>query len=283
MRGRTTFRAWRWEGGRISVHRGGVPLDDRGFRYGRHLFESLAVRDGSILLGAGHLALLAGAAARNGFPFPRTLAAALRAFLGQAKTRRLADGMLRIFLTAGPGAPGAPILRPGCYLTWEATRFPTPEELAKGYSLVALKEPVEGVGWGEKSGNYANHLAAFSSARSAGSDEGILFDREGRVLSCAMGNVLVWLPSRSGLVLCTPSPKLGARSGAVLGWVRRHTHVVEKKLTRSDLRRATAMAVTNSRLGVMPVRSLEGRKLDTSASHALSLAYLRSHGLLGNA
>ena len=146
-----------------------------------------------------------------------------------------------------------------------------------------MKEPVEGVGWGEKSGNYANHLAAFSSARSAGSDEGILFDREGRVLSCAMGNVLVWLPSRSGLVLCTPSPKLGARSGAVLGWVRRHTHVVEKKLTRSDLRRATAMAVTNSRLGVMPVRSLEGRTLDTSASHALSLAYLRSHGLLGNA
>jgi branched-subunit amino acid aminotransferase/4-amino-4-deoxychorismate lyase len=85
------------------------------------------------------------------------------------------------------------------------------------------------------------------------------------------------------MVLCTPALKLGARSGAVLGWVRRHTKVVEKELNRSDLRRATAMAVTNSRLGVMPVASLDGRNIENSLSHDIALTYLRSHGLLGDA
>lgn len=280
MKGRATWLAWRWEGGRFSPHPGGVPLDDRGFRYGQHLFESMAVRYGSILLGREHLALLAEAASRNGFPFSRSLAAALRSFLNSAK---LADGMLRIYVTAGSGTVASPILRPGCFLTWEATRFPTRAELAKGCGLVALKEPVAGIGWGEKSGNYAAHLAALCSARSVGADEGIVFDQEGRVLSCAMGNLLVWLPSRSGTVLCTPAPKLGARSGTVLGWVRRRTKVLEKELGRSDLRRANALAVTNSRLGVMPVTSLDGRTLDKSPSRDLALAYLRSHGLLGGA
>ena len=272
--------AWRWEGGRISPHRGGVPLDDRGFRYGLHLFESIAARDGSILLGREHLRLLAETAARNGFPFPRALTAALRSFF---KGRKLADGMLRIYLTAGPGAPGSAIIKPGCFLTWEPTRFSTQAELAKGYNLVALKEPVAGIRWGEKSGNYAEHLTALSTARAAGADEGIIFDLKGRALSCAMGNLLVWLPSRSGMVLCTPTLKLGARYGAVLGWVRRHAKVVEKELNRSDLRRVAAMAVTNSRLGVMPVTSLDGRNIKSSLSHDLALTYLRSHGLLGGA
>ena len=280
MKGRATLLAWRWEGARISPHHGGVPLDDRGFRYGQHLFESVAVRDGSILLGREHLGLLAEAAARNGFPFPRALATALRSFF---KVQKLADGMLRIYLTAGPGTPGSAILKPSCFLTWEATRFPTQAELAKGYGLLALKEPVAGIGWGEKSGNYAEHLTALSVARAAGADEGIIFDQKGRALSCAMGNLLVWLPFRSGMVLCTPALKLGARSGAVLGWVRRHTKVVEKELNRSDLRRATAMAVTNSRLGVMPVASLDGRNIENSLSHDIALTYLRSHGLLGDA
>lgn len=280
MKGRATLPAWRWDGGRISPHHGGVPLDDRGFRYGQHLFESVAVRDGSILLGHEHLGLLAEAASRNSFPFPRELAAALRSFF---KVGKLPDGMLRIYLTAGPGAPGARILKPGCFLTWEATRFPTPAGLAKGYSLVALKEAVAGSGWGEKSGNYAEHLVALSSARATGADEGIIFDQRGRALSCAMGNLLVWLPSSSGMLLCTPAQKPGARSGAVLGWVRRHTEVLGKELSRSDLRGVTGMAVTNSRLGVMPVTSLNGRNIGSSLSHNLALTYLRSHGLHGGA
>ena len=281
MKGRATSRVWRWDGGSFTPHRGGIPLDDRGFRYGQHLFESIAVRTGIPLLAREHLTLLGESALRKRMPFPRRLATVLRSFLGQV---RLTDGMIRIYLTAGAGAPGTPITAPGCYLTWEATAFPTTSAITKGYSLVTLKKPFPVAGWGEKSGNYEPHLAALTDARAVGADEGIVLDGKGRVLSCAMANLLVWIPSRSGPVPCTPHPQSGPRPGTVLSWVRGHIRVVERDLRASDLRRATAMAVTNSRLGVMPAVFLDGAPLsDPYPARRLALDYLRHHGLLGDA
>jgi branched-subunit amino acid aminotransferase/4-amino-4-deoxychorismate lyase len=133
-----------------------------------------------------------------------------------------------------------------------------------------------------KSGNYLPHLEALRAARSFGADEGIVLDDKGRVISCAMGNLLVWLPSRREPLLCTPSR--GARSGAVLGWVRQHAVVKDRLLKLPDLRRAAALAVTNSRLGVMPVATLAGKTLaDPTPARSLAFSYLRSHGLLRDA
>lgn len=281
MKGRATFRVWRWDGNRIAAHRGGIPLDDRGFRYGQHLFESIAVRNGSALLAREHLSLLSAAAKRHAIPFSGSLASSLRSFLGSVK---LADGMLRIYLTAGSGAPCAPVTAPGCYLAWEATRFPTEEDLAAGYRLVISGKAVGAGGWGEKSGNYGSHLTALADARKAGVDEAIVLDEQGRVLSCAMGNLLVWLPTRSETILCTPPTSSGARSGAVLGWVHRKTPLHERLLRPADLRRAVALAVTNSRLGVMPVALLDGKPLShPGPSQQLARDYLRSHGVLRRA
>ena len=275
------FRAWRAEGGRVIAHRGGIPLDDRGFRYGQHLFESLAVRGGAVLLAEEHLESMKAAAGRKGISFSRSLEISLRRFL---RTVNLPEGMLRIYLTAGAGAPATPVLRPGCYLTWEATRFPSEADIARGYKLVTLKRLPAATSWGEKSGNYEGHLDALATARKAGADEGVVLDEKGRVVSCAMGNLLVWLPSRSEPLLYTPPSALGARSGTLLGWVRHHVKVKERILTVADLRRATAIAVTNSRLGVMPVASLDAKQLpDRFPSLSLALDYLRFHGLHGAA
>jgi 4-amino-4-deoxychorismate lyase len=277
------FRSWRLEGSSVVPCRDGVPLSDRGFRYGEHFFESLAVRDGKPLLLGEHLANLSETASVSGWPFPKTIRPALRSFCASA---RLSDGMLRIYLTAGAGAPGSSVRKPECYLSWEETRFPSEGDLSKGISLVVLKQPfigdALGAGWGVKSGNYLPHLEALRAARSAGVDEGIVLDHKGHVVSCAMGNLLVWLPSRRGPLLCTPSR--GARAGAVLGWVREHTVVTDRLLGLPDLRRAVALAVTNSRLGVMPVASLDGKALtDPTPARSLASAYLRSHGLLRGA
>jgi len=112
-------------------------------------------------------------------------------------------------------------------------------------------------GWGVKSGNYLRHLEALRAARATGADEGIVLDDKGHVVSCAMGKPLVWLPSAKGLSLC----RTGARSpsGYRASWVRHHTSVKNRSLPLRDLRRATALAVTNSRLGVMPVTLLDGK------------------------
>lgn len=278
---RAALRSWRWDGRSIVPHRGGVPLSDRGFRYGQHLFESIAVRNGRALLLREHLALLE-RAAREGMqaiPFGRSLAGTLRDF---AKKTPLPDGMLRIYLTAGPGAPGSPVVDPGCYLTWEAIAFPSEREIGQGIPVVLLEGCV-GERWGDKSGNYASHVEALMAARSLGAVEGVVTDDGGRLVSCAMGNLLLWLPGkRKGeVVLHTPGASSGARSGAVLEWVRGHCDVKGSPLSISDLRRATAIAVANSRLGVMPVSCCDGHPLpDAAPSRTLAMEYLQSHGLL---
>ena len=272
------FRSWHWNGQSILPHAGGVPLNDRGFRYGQHLFESVAIRNNKALLAREHLALLADAAKRNSFPFTRTLSSALRRFLESVS---LSDGILRIYLTAGEGAPASTIRAAGCYLTWEPVHFPTDAQLEKGFRLTVLTKPFLGDAWGEKSGNYAAHLKALADARSNGGDEGIVLDAKGRALSCAMGNLLVWMRAKYGIVLCTPPVSRGARSGSVLGWVKKSVPVMERDLRPADLRKALAMGVTNSRLGVMPIASLNGISLrDPTLSQSLSHSYLEYHDLL---
>lgn len=284
MGSKPSFRSWRYAGGEIIPLRGGISLADRGFRYGQHVFESIAVRRGMPLLVTEHLNLLSASAVRHGIPCSRKLSGTVRRFLA---TTKLSDGMTRVYLTAGEGSPGARVTHPTCYLSWEATCFPTPYDLENGMVLRVLTSPFSGGAWGEKSGNYMQHVRALETARSEGGDEGIVLDDEGRVLSCSMGNLIVWLPaSKKGGAPspCTPSTSCGSRAGAVLGWARSHLPIRECELRRSDLRRAVALAVTNSRLGVMPVASLDGRRLSTP-SLALPLArdYLLRHGLLGSA
>jgi len=275
-----SWRSWRWINGGIRPFKGGLPLSDRGFRYGQHLFESIAIRGGAALLAAEHLAILTASAKIYGIPFPRSLVAKLRDFL---KDVSLANGMLRLYLTAGPGAPASPITKPGLYLTWESAHFPTQRESEKGYDVVLLKKPFLGEGWGVKSGNYIPHIETLRSAREAGAQEAIVCDQEGRIISCAMGNLLLWIPgsrSENEPLLCTPSPAVGARPGAVLKWVQRQAPVVERELHVTDLLRASALAITNSRLGIMPVTTLDGRQLsDPAPARALAENYL--YDLLG--
>jgi len=270
--------AWHWDGAKILPFDGGVPLSDRGFRYGQHVFESIAIRQGVTLLAKEHLEILKISAKQLGIPCSRTLLASLRSFLA---SESFPDGMLRLYVTAGPGAPGSPVKKPSCYLAWSEAEFPTPAEMKKGMTLTLLKKSFPGEGWGVKSGNYAAHLEAFQLAWDAGADEGIVCNEQGRIISCAMGNLLLWLPDKKKqTTLCTPSPTLGARSGAVLNWVQRQTAVEERVLKSFDLRRAVALAVTNSRLGVMPVRMLDGKNLSyPDLSLTLAYDYLQAHDL----
>ena len=275
-----SWRSWCWKDGEIRPFRGGLPLSDRGFRYGQHLFESIAIRGRTPLLAAEHLEILSSSAKARGIPLSRALVTRVRAFLSALT---LGDGMLRLYLTAGAGAPGAPIREPGFYITCEPVHFPTWKEIEMGYDIVLLKKPFRGEGWGVKCGNYIPHIEALQKAREAGAQEGIVCDEKGRIISCAMSNLLLWMPdskSKTGPVLCTPPSALGARSGAVLKWVQRQSPVVEKELRVADLRRATALAVTNSRLGIMPVATLDGRQLpDPTPARILADDYF--HDLLG--
>ena len=249
-------RSWMLQENAIVPCCSGVSLSDRGFRYGQHFFETLAVRNGKVLFFEEHWKRLIAAAQGHHFPIDDYCHQEVGNFL---KKESWNDGVLRIFLTAGDGLSLSPITKPQLFLFWEESDFPSEEKLEKGIKVVSLEKPIGTTSWGKKTGNYWEHLNAMKASRQAGAEEGLIFDADGFLISATMANVILWL---EGEKIITPPCSRGARDGVMLDQVRQHfSTLIEADVRRSDLGKVIAMAVTNSRLGIMPVGILDGRKL----------------------
>ena len=219
---------------------GGLPPTDRVVRYGMAVFETIAVRDGEALFADAHASLLEESAGT---------------LLGLGADRIPRDwpmpagsprGMLRVYITAGDGAPHDPVTAPRCFALFE--------ELSAGHlpdaqTACTHASPVDPFGHGRKTANYWAHCAAQAEARAAGSDHALLQDHRGNILSCAFGNVFFVL----GGELCTPSCSLSVRPGVIRAWVMRKQAVREVEFPTARLHEASEIFVTNSRLGVMPL------------------------------
>ena len=116
-------RAWTLVDG-VLREGGSVPVTDRGFRYGLSVFETLAVRRGSILFLNQHLDALKMACAEAG------LRAGNAEALGALKG--LPDGLLRVYITAGDG--GAEVSSDNCrtFAFFEPAEFPGSAEVSRG-------------------------------------------------------------------------------------------------------------------------------------------------------
>jgi branched-subunit amino acid aminotransferase/4-amino-4-deoxychorismate lyase len=103
---------------------------------------------------------------------------------------------------------------------------------------------------GAKTGNYWMQCDAQSAARVAGFDHALLPDDKGRLLSAAMGNVFF---VRDG-ELRTPALSLAVRPGVMRSWVMAQESVREVEVAADSMESAQEIFLTNSRLGVMPLR-----------------------------
>ena len=233
-------RTWLLEAGAWRAGEG-LPATDRAARYGMAVFETIGVRGGAPLLAAEHLALLAdNAAALLGLP-PESLPGGLPP-LGPDDR-----GMLRVYVTAGDGSPVAPVTAPRAFAIFEAL----PDgELPGEQSATLYPEAVAPFARGRKTANYWLQCEAQRAARAAGFDHALLADGDGKLLSAAFGNAFFVL----GGELCTPSLSLAVRPGVIRAWVMRRRPVREVEFPAARLTEASEMFVTNSRLGVMPLR-----------------------------
>lgn len=246
--------SWQWQHNEIKICSGGVALSDRGFRYGQHLFETLAIRNGKILFFEEHWEQLMQAAQRHHFPINNSWYQEIDLFL---KKEIWNDGILRIFLTAGEGNASSFMVSPNLFLFWEEADFPSEKKLREGMKIISLDHPIGTRSWGEKTGNYWSHLHGLETARNAGADEGLIFDQDDFLISATMANVILWIEDGS---IITPSYERGARDGVILGWVRHQLPaLIECDVKRNDFKKVTGMALTNSRIGVAPVATLDGK------------------------
>lgn len=225
----------------------GIPLSDRGFRYGMSVFETIAIRAGRPLLLDLHLARLAESAAAAGLRPPAWEAPARAALLAPPIT----EGAVRLYLTAGDDDAG-----PGrAALLFEAMTLPT--ELGAAHATLVPFTPATPFG---KTGNYWPHFLA----RPADGTEAILHRPDGTLLGGAMANLVL---VREGRLLTPAHP---TRRGVVCDWLE----AVPASLTLADLASADEAFLTNSRVGLLALTAIGGNGPYASAkTRSLWLRY----------
>ena len=219
-----------------------LPVTDRAVRYGMAVFETIGIRSGQPLLLEEHLALLGESAAT-------LLPSAGHAVPGGAlpPLEPNDNGVLRLYITAGDGAPTAPVSNPRVFALFEPHG---PAAIPDEQTACLHPEPVAPFAHGRKTANYWMNCAAQAAAQAAGFDHALLANHHGQLLSAAFGNVFFVINGE----LFTPPLSLPVRAGVIRARVMRRHAVRERELAAAHLDGVTELFLTNSRLGVIPLR-----------------------------
>lgn len=245
-----------------------IPIDDRSFRYGDGLFETMLVRSGAPLFWVEHLRRLESGARLLQFP-PIDLGAVLPGALELISRNGHFNGVLRLHLSRGGGPRGySPkgANQPRLLLTTD--RPPDPIRRAKPLSVTVARHPLYSRDpFGPfKTANKLPQILAKTEAEWAGFDDAILLNEHGHAVAATSANLLALIEGR----WTTPPLDSGCLAGVtralLLAHAPRHgVELVEVPLRVEDLRRARSLAFCSSILGVAPVCQLEGRALEIAA------------------
>lgn len=242
----------------------GVPVEDRGLAYGHGVFETIEIADGKLPHWERHWRRLALGCDRLGLAEPDE--ALLRGEAGQlaAGHRR---AVLKLMLTAGSGAgyrlaDGTPQRRILCVRGWPQRKVP-----AEGVALRLCRTrlPFDPALAGIK---HLNRLHSVLARAEWGDEfaEGLLCDPDGSVVEGTMSNVF-WV---EGDTLLTPDLSrcgvAGIMRERILDWAEGRTLSVRTEACPPErLRRADAVFVCNSLIGVWPAARIDDHPLPRAA------------------
>ena len=227
--------------------------DDRGLAYGDGLFETMRVHRGSLPWWDAHLQRLSLGASRLGIalPDPREVHAAATSLFEDG-----GDGVLKLLLSRGGGGRGyAP--DPGAATAWIVARHPLPPMPSGGLSLhwcetrLALQPALAGI----KHCNRLEQVLARAECERAGTDEGLMLDGEGGVVSATAANLFVL---RDGAWTTPPVERCGVAGtcrAALLAPLRANVAPILPREVES----ADAIFLCNAVRGILPVARLGAR------------------------
>ena len=264
---RTHFvRAWHYESVQWKSC-DSVPVWDRGFRYGMSVFETVAICAGRPVFWEEHLGRLGSAALAMGW---QEIVPPSSPPNGEGMLE--ATGVLRVYLTAGPGFAGDPFYG-SIYALFEECEVGAGFSAARIASSPAMYLPSRG-GW--KTGNYWQNVDAVLSAKQHNLDDVLLFNPSGCLVCMSMANIFLEI----GGVWKTPALETGARDGVVRAWVASQIPVEDALIGADEVARCTACFATNSRVGVRAVCELDGRSLETNVTGLQRLYQRQVAGIL---
>ena len=240
-----------------------VPLNDRGFLLGDGLFETIRVAGGKPFRLAQHLERLTRGAAFLKIKLPLTPREMQKIAADLIARNALAEAMLRVTLTRGPGgrgysakASGPPTLA----MTLHALPAADPNEPVQ-WSLItsSFSIPASEAASSFKTTSKILNVLARSEAEEQGADEALLLNTNGEVAETAGGNIF-WVYRDQ---ICTVPTGRGVLPGITRAVILEICQTLgletNKCVIKPDqLRQTGGIFITQSALGVVPVAAFDG-------------------------
>lgn len=245
-----------------------ISVYDHGLLYGDGCFEGLRFHHKKPFRLKQHLARLRRSLRSLDIAIPYSDRILEEAVLACINESRLGEGYIRILVTRGNGDLGLNPRNcgnPNVFIIPALLSLINEGARKKGIRLItsSIRRAVgTGLDTRVKSLNYLHSILARIEANSAGVDEAILLNQFGHVAECSAANIFVF----SNNVLLTPPLLDGALEGitrrAILELAADHSIVCrEASLNSYDLYNADECFICGSGAQLVPVKSIDGRKM----------------------
>ena len=249
-----------------------VSAADRGFTLGDAIFETLRIYNGKPFRLQQHLSRMRASAAFMGLTVPAEIDAEIDSVVAEAAAIDVLDARLRITLSRGevaaPGIapPGLTDARPTLVLAMDPIgRAGRISKDGIAAVLAQSRRNERGATAGHKTVGFADAIVEMRRAQALGAEDCVFLDTQGHVAELSASHVFLY----DGEVLLTPPLSCGVLPGITRAVVielaaRRGVAVEERAVEASELFLSREVFLTSSIREVVPLASVDGRKLRRS-------------------
>ncbi len=255
-----------------------ISVFDHGLLYGDGIFEGIRAYNGKIFQLEEHIDRLFQSAKYIILDMPWSKKEIMDASIEACKANNITDGYIRLIVTRGEGDLGLDATKckkPSLIIIAATIQLYSEELYEKGLSIITVptrRNIPEAVNPCIKSLNYLNNILAKLEATLSGFNEAIMLDQNGKVAECTGDNIFV---IRDGKLLTPPG-----HIGALLGITRcvimqiaekNNIPVSEEIMTRFDVYTADEVFLTGTAAEVVPVISVDSRKIGNGKPGKISI------------
>ena len=244
-----------------------ISVLDHGLLYGDGIFEGIRAYKGVVFKLREHIERLYDSAKFLKIEIPLSKEELTEAILETIRKNGLTDCYIRVVVTRGVGDLGLDPRKCGKPSIIIIAKPMGPLLGKKAVSLMissVRRDGVDATNHQAKSLNYLNSILAKLEAISAGADDAIMLDNRGFVSEATGENVFI---VKNGKIM-TPPPTsgvlLGITRNCIIELARKLGYeVIERELTPFELITADEVFLTGTAAEIVPVESVNGRKIGT--------------------
>lgn len=228
-----------------------ISLTDAGLLYGHGLFETLLIHNSKPILWEEHISRMMKSAGEFKIGISYNNEELLHGVLDLIKLNSIEQGSIRITVT-GSGS---------MFITCKKGKPYDDRLYNEGVSLTIIKDKrVNSKAWliNHKTISYMEKLLIKGQQAAAGFFDAVLLNEKGNVAECCVSNVFCVKDA----VIYTPPVSAGILPGVVRGLICKlvqntHLRIEEMDFTPEFLTNSQEIFLTNSLMGIMPVKNID--------------------------